>query len=118
MKPHGIAEQQIFLGIAGSTMLAAAAYTMRTLARGALIYVAVISSGLILSLLTFGTLYALATAVLVGASGILLAQMVMTANKLFVVRILHDRDLNASVETVKMLLNDFQDQGVRLAIRT
>ena len=111
LMPRGIADQQIFLGIAGSTMIAAAAYTMRTLARGALIYVAIISLGLIIGLLSFGTLYALATAVLVGASALLLCQMVMTANKLFVVRILHNRDLNASVETVKMLLNDFQDQG-------
>lgn len=111
LMPLGHADQQVFVGIAGSTMIAAAAYTMRTLARGALIYLAVVSAGMAACVLTFGISHALPIAILVIASGMLLAQMVMTANKLFIVRILHDRDLNASAETVKMLLNDYQDQG-------
>ncbi len=111
LMPLGNSHQQVFIGIAGSTMIAAAAYTMRTLARGALTYVAIVSAGMAISVLSFGIWNALPSAVLVIASGMLLAQMVLTANKLFIVRILHDRDLNASAETVKMLLNDYHDQG-------
>lgn len=111
LMPLGRADQQVFVGIAGSTMIAAAAYTMRTLARGALTYLAIVSAGMATCVLTFAISHALPTAVLVIASGMLLAQMVLTANKLFIVRILHDRDLNASAETVKMLLNDYHDQG-------
>ena len=37
--------------------------------------------------------------------------MALTAYSLFVVRIVRERERNSSIETVKMLLNDFEDQG-------
>ncbi|MBK6297969.1 MAG: PAS domain-containing protein [Sphingomonadales bacterium] len=45
------------------------------------------------------------------ATSLLLCRMALTAYSLFVVRIVRERERNSSIETVKMLLNDFEDQG-------
>jgi diguanylate cyclase (GGDEF)-like protein len=103
--------EQVFLAIVGTTLIAAAGYTMRTLPRAALAYIGAISFGLIFGLLRTGSLEALAGCVLLGASGLLLGRMALTAHSLFVIRILRERELSATTETVKMLLNDYQDHG-------
>ena len=102
---------QILLAVVGTTMIAAAAYTMRTLPRAAIVYIVLIGTGLIAGMLRAGSLPAVSAAVLVGASALLHCRMALTAHKLFVVRIVRERELSASVNTVKMLLNDFEDHG-------
>ncbi len=111
LMPLASAQQQVFLAIVGTTLIAAAGYTMRTLPRAALLYIGIISTGLIIGLIRTGSLEALAGCVLLGASALLLGRMALTAHKLFVVRILRERELSATTETVKMLLNDYQDHG-------
>ncbi len=102
---------QVFLAVIGTTLIAAAGYTMRTLPRAALSYIAIISTGLILALLRTGSIEAIATCILIGASGILLGRMALVAHGLFIVRILREREAHATSETVRMLLHDYQDQG-------
>jgi diguanylate cyclase (GGDEF)-like protein len=102
---------RVFLAVVGTTLIASAGYTMRTLPRAALAYIAIIGCGLIIALLETGSFEALAVAVLLGATGILLGQMALVAHHLFVVRILKERDAHTSAETVRMLLNDYQDHG-------
>jgi diguanylate cyclase (GGDEF)-like protein len=102
---------RVFLAVVGTTLIGCAGYTMRTLPRAALAYIAIIGCGLIIALLKTGSFDALAVAVLLGATGILLGQMALVAHHLFVVRILKERDAHTSAETVRMLLNDYQDHG-------
>lgn len=111
LMPLGGPMHQLLLAIMGATLIAAAGYTMRTLPRAAIAYIAIISAALIFGLLRAGSLPALASCVLLSASSLLLCRMALTAHSLFVVRIVRERELNASIDTVKMLLNDFEDQG-------
>lgn len=101
----------ILLAIVGTTLVAAAAFTMRTVPRAAIAYIAILSGTLTIALLLQGSIEAIAAAILTSASGILLSRMVLVAHTLFVTRIVRERQLNASMETVRMLLNDFQDHG-------
>jgi diguanylate cyclase (GGDEF)-like protein/PAS domain S-box-containing protein len=111
LMPFGGSTHQVLLAIVGSTLLAAAGFTMRTLPRSAMAYVILISLGLIVGLLRIASLPAVAACLLVGATALLLCRMVVVAHRLFVVRIVRERELNASIDTVRMLLNDFEDQG-------
>ena len=111
LMPYGGSIHHLLLAIAGTTLVAAAGYTMRTLPRAAIAYITLISAGLIVGLVQIGSLPAIASCVLIGASSLLLGRMALTAHTLFVVRIVRERELNASIDTVKMLLNDFEDQG-------
>jgi len=111
LMPLGGAMHQVLLAIVATTSTAAAAYTMRTLHKGAIAYTAILTAALIGSLAIRGTPEALAAAVLAGASGILLSRMALVAHALFVTRIVRERELSGSVDTVRMLLNDFEDHG-------
>lgn len=109
--PGGTATEQVFLAILGTSLIGAAAFTMRTLPRGALAYIAIVTTGMVIALLRTTTLEALAACVLLISSGILFARMALMAHRLFVVRIVKERDATNSAETVRMLLNDYEDQG-------
>lgn len=102
---------QLLLAVVAATLIGAAGYTMRTLPRAALAYIAVLSVGALSGLLRAGSVEALATCVLLVASAILLGRMAITAHRLFVVRILRERDAANASETVRLLLNDYEDQG-------
>ncbi len=111
LMPYGGSTHRLLLAIVGTTLVAAAGFTMRTLPRAAIAYIVIVSAGLLFGLVRIGSLAAIASCVLVGASSLLLCRMALTAHTLFVVRIVRERELNASIDTVKMLLNDFEDQG-------
>jgi diguanylate cyclase (GGDEF)-like protein/PAS domain S-box-containing protein len=111
LMPGASALKQVFLAVAGTTLIAAAGYTMRTLPRAAISYILIISVCMIFGLIKTGKLEAMAACVLLGSSAVLLARMAKTAHYLFVVRILRERDANNSAETVRMLLNDYEDHG-------
>ncbi len=104
-------DAKLLLAICGVTQIASAAYTVRTLPRSALVYIAAQSLGLSIALAREGSLASVgAIAVLLTASG-LLVRMAYTAHDLFVTRILSDRDLSASARTVKLLLNEYEESG-------
>ena len=102
---------QLLLAVCGVSQIASAAYTVRTLPRSALVYVAAQAAGLGIGLAQLETLPALGTiAVLAVASG-LLVHMAYTAHDLFVTRILSDRELHSAARTVKLLLNEYEESG-------
>ena len=102
---------QLLLAICIVGQIAAAAYMVRTLPRSAEVFVAALTLGLAIGLVRFGTPVALgAVVVLVVASGLLI-RMVHTAHDLFVKRIIADRDLAAAGRTVKLLLNEYEENG-------
>ena len=102
---------QLLLAVCTISQIASAAYTIRTLPRAALIYVAAQATGLGIGLAQLHSLPALGTiAVLVSASS-LLVRMAYAAHDLFVRRILADRELHESARTVKLLLNEYEENG-------
>ncbi|MDE2435457.1 MAG: EAL domain-containing protein [Sphingomonadales bacterium] len=102
---------QLLLTVCGVTQIASAAYTVRTLPRSAMVYVASQALGLAIGLAREGTPAALgAIAVLLVASA-LLVRMAFAACDLFVSRILSDRELSASARTVTLLLNEYEESS-------
>lgn len=88
--PYGAAHQ-LMLAVVGMSLIGAAGYTMRTLPRAAIGYIAIISVGLMAALLGTGTVVAIATCILILATSLLLCRMALTAYSLFVVRIVRER---------------------------
>ena len=109
--PHVSAGDQLLLAISGVAQIASAAYTVRTLVPSATAYILAQALGLTVGLARLGGFDELgAIGVLLVASG-LLVRMTFTARDLFVTRILSDRELAASTRTVKLLLNEYEENG-------
>jgi diguanylate cyclase (GGDEF)-like protein len=109
--PLGSAMDKVFLAILGTSLLGAAGFTMRTIPKAAIAYIAIVTVGMTLGLLQTGSAESLAAGTLLVMSGILFCRMSIMAHRLFVVRILKERDATDAAETVRMLLNDYEDQG-------
>ena len=109
--PQVPADGQLLLAVCAVAQIAAAAYMSRTLVDSATIYIFLLALGLSVGLAevakpaTFG-----AIAVLITASALLI-RMTHTARDLFVTRILSDRELAAASRTVKLLLNEYEENG-------
>ena len=102
---------QLLLAICAMSQIALAAYTVRTIPWAATVYVVVQALGLTIGLAQLGSVPALgAIVVLLTASG-LLVRMAFVAHDLFITRILADRDLAAASRTVKLLLNEYEENG-------
>ncbi len=109
--PHVSAGDQLLLAISGVAQIASAAYTVRTLVRSATVYILAQSLGLTIGLAQLGGFDAFgAIAVLLTASALLI-RMTFTARDLFVTRILSDRELAESTRTIKLLLNEYEENG-------
>ncbi len=109
--PHMTPGVQLLLAVCGISQIASAAYTVRTLPRSALVYVAVQAAGLTIGLARLETLSALAAVIVLSVASALLVRMAFTAHDLFVTRILSDRDLHSAARTVKLLLNAYEENG-------
>ena len=102
---------QLLLAVAAATQIGATAYTTRTLPRAALPHIILIATGLTIGLARTGELAALGAIILtISATGVQ-AVMVRVANKGFIERILHDRELSETMGTVRMLLNDYESHS-------
>ena len=109
--PYVSSGDQLLLAISGVAQIASAAYTVRTLVRSATVYILAQAAGLTIGLAQLGGFDAFgAIAVLLTASGLLI-RMTFTARDLFVTRILSDRELAESTRTVKLLLNEYEENG-------
>ena len=102
---------QLLLAVCTMSQIASAAYTVRTLPSAAKVYVAAQSLGLGVGLAQLGGLTALATIAVLLVASALLVRMAYTAHDLFVTRILSDRDLHSAAKTVKLLLNEYEENG-------
>ena len=98
----GSAMHDILLAIVGTTMVAAATVTMRTIHRAAVAYIVIVSGSLTFMLFSDGSIEGIAAAILTGVSSVLVARMALVAYNLYVTRIVRERQLNASMETVQM----------------
>jgi diguanylate cyclase (GGDEF)-like protein/PAS domain S-box-containing protein len=103
--------QLVFLSIMGTTLIASAGFTKRTMPYAAVASITIICFSMISGLAATNRIEAIAASALVLSSSVLMARMSLMAYRLFVIRILKEHDAHASSETVKMLLNDYQDQG-------
>ena len=102
---------QLLLAVCTISQIASAAYTIRTLPRAALNYVAAQAAGLGIGLAQLQTLPAVGTIAVLGTASILLVRMAYAAHDLFVWRIMADRELHESARTVKLLLNEYEENG-------
>ena len=102
---------QLLLAICAMGQIASAAFSVRTLTRSASVFVTMQALGLTIGLAQLGNVPAWsAIAVLLVASGLLI-RMTHVARDLFVTRILSDRELAAASRTVKLLLNEYEENG-------
>ena len=109
--PHVSTGGQLLLAICAMSQIASAAYLVRTLPRAATVYVLAQAAGLSIGLAQLGNAPAFgAIAVLLTASGLLI-RMAQVARDLFVTRILSDRDFAVASRTVKLLLNEYEENG-------
>ena len=111
LMPGLSAAMQLLLAVCAVSQIASAAYTVRTLPRAALLYVAAQALGISIALLQIGSPPALGAIVVVTAASALLVHMAYTAHDLFVTRILSDRELGNASRTVKLLLNAYEESG-------
>ena len=102
---------QLLLAVCTISEIASAAYTIRTLPRSTLVYVAAQALGLAIGLARLESLSALGAIVVVMAASGLLVRMAYTAHDLFVTRIIADRDLHSAARTVTLLLNEYEESG-------
>ena len=102
---------QLLLAICAMSQIASAAYSVRTMPWAATVYVVSQTLGLAIGLAQLGSVPALgAIVVLLTASGLLI-RMAFVAHDLFITRILADRDLATASRTVKLLLNEYEENG-------
>ena len=104
-------DARLVLAVSAVTQIAAAAYTVRTLPLSAVLLIAPVSIGLALGFATLATAPALGAAVLLFAAAGMLIRMVFNAHDLFVSRVLREREVTANARTIKLLLNEFEENG-------
>ncbi|MFM5895152.1 MAG: putative bifunctional diguanylate cyclase/phosphodiesterase [Novosphingobium sp.] len=102
---------QLLIAVCVVSQIASAAYTIRTLPKAAKIYVVAQAIGLAIGLARLGNLTALATTAVAMVASALLVRMAYHAHDLFVTRILSDRELHGAARTVKLLLNEYEENG-------
>ncbi len=103
--------QQMFLGILASGMMGSGVITYRSLKRTAQLYVSMCGGAAIIGLLSIGTLPALAACGLTICYSIVLFMNIETSSQNMTSYALQQRQAEDYAETIKLLLNDFTEQG-------
>jgi diguanylate cyclase (GGDEF)-like protein len=109
--PYAATALQVVIAVTATAMITVAGFAFRYILRSALMFVGIMSTGLAVGLLQLGTIESLVSATVVVAVALRVAMMSSISSKAFIIRVLRQRELKRSNETVKMLLNDFHDQG-------
>jgi diguanylate cyclase (GGDEF)-like protein len=104
-------DERVFVAIAAMSLIGAAGLTLRTLPRAGLAYISIVTISTLVTLLSSKSLLMIGGSLLLLSSAGLIARSTLNAFHLFVIRILHDRELKSTNETVRMLLNDYEDSG-------
>ena len=104
-------EEQMLLGIVGSGMMGAGTVTYRTLERAALAFVIPVGSGCMIGLLVVGTGPALGACVLLVSYCVVLYVSIKRGAESFRLLNEHEHALGDSTETIRLLLNDYEEQG-------
>ncbi len=104
-------DQQMFLGIIAAGMMGAGAISFRSLKVAARLYVALCGAGAIIGFCTLGTMPAFAAVGLTTCYLIVLFSNIKTTADAITSHIVHQRAAEDSAQTIKLLLNDFTEQG-------
>lgn len=103
--------QFVFVAISFATRLGSAAINLRTLPRCAVAYISIVGTTSIMALLSQPAYATGAAALLVVVATVFSAHSSLAAHNDFIIRILRERELRQSSETVRLLLNDYEDRG-------
>jgi diguanylate cyclase (GGDEF)-like protein len=103
--------QQMFLGILGSGMMSAGTITFRTLPRAARLYVGTCAAGCLAGLYSIGKVAAYGAIGLLACYVVVLFASIGTTAIHFRLRNLREGELERSAETIRLLLNDYEEQG-------
>ena len=104
-------ERQILVGILGAGMMGAGTISFRTLERPARIFVGLCAIGSLAALVSLGTVPAYAACVLLGCYSIILFGAIKRTAAGFVEGKERERALAESTDTIRLLLNDYEQQG-------
>jgi diguanylate cyclase (GGDEF)-like protein len=103
--------EQLFMGILGAGMMSAGSITYRTLPVAARWFVGMCAIGSLVGLLSVGTWPAYAAIGLLSCyTGVLLVS-IGTSFKSFAVSVEREIELAESADTIRLLLNDYEEQG-------
>jgi diguanylate cyclase (GGDEF)-like protein len=104
-------EQQLLVSIVGSGMMGAGTISYRTLERPARIFMGLCGLGSLFALIIIGTPTAYAACGLLACYAIVLNGAITRGSDSFCVSNARERALGQSNETIRMLLNDYEEQG-------
>jgi diguanylate cyclase (GGDEF)-like protein len=107
----GNGDDMMFVGIVGAGMMGAGAASYRSLSRAAKFYVTFCGIGGILSFTMLGTMTGFAAAALTICYLLVLFNSINSGALSIKSHIVHRREAEHSAETIKLLLNDFTEQG-------
>ena len=103
--------EMMFLGIVGSGMMSAGTLTYRAVPKAARLFVGVTGICCLAGLLSVGTLPAYASSGLLACFVFVLLSSINRASTEFADRFHRDQELSESSETIRLLLNDYEEQG-------
>lgn len=104
-------DQRMLLGIIGAGMMAAGSISFRSLRRAAQLYIATCASCALVGFLSIGSESALAAAVLTICYLAVLRTNIVTNANAIITNFTQQREAEQAAETIKLLLNDFTEQG-------
>lgn len=108
----GIHLVEVVGGIIAATMMSAGTITFRTLRAVALTYVILCGVGTCLGLISIGSFEGYIGAALTACFTLVLCANVIATSKRFDRGIMRERRLNDAADTIKLLLDDFTEQGL------
>ncbi len=111
LMPSASSTEQTMLAVMASALIGTTSHSMRTLPKAGIAYMTLVTLGLVIGLVQLASWQALPTVVVLIAALSFMIRMTATSYRIFVSRVLREREAEASAETVRMLLNDYQEQG-------
>jgi len=108
---HATGDQRMLLGIIAAGMMGAGSISFRSQRRAAQLYITLCGSGALLGFANLGTTPALAACCLTICYVIVLRSNIVTNAASITDNIIKQRDSEQAADTIRMLLNDFTEQG-------
>jgi diguanylate cyclase (GGDEF)-like protein/PAS domain S-box-containing protein len=109
--PAVVGMNQMMLCIIAMALIGTSSHSLRTIPKAGIAYMTLVTIGIGAGLFEIGRLSSLVSIAVLIAATAFLVRMLATSYRLFVSRALREREAQASTETVKLLLNDYQEQG-------
>ncbi len=104
-------DQHMFLGIMAAGMMGAGAISFRSLRRAAQVYISACALGALAGFLSMDSTASLAACCLTVCYWIVLRANIITNSNDIIRQFVQQRDAEVAADTIKLLLNDFTEQG-------